>query len=176
MKSLVSIIETVLNKDAGTDEQYTLIDAALKPLYTTWINDAKSEDQFDRKCGIRPVAKPTAIQVVKKMISNLEKAGAYDYKNHYEYKLGNGFKILQNGNGVLIVNGYRGAIESVEVYYMLNGVQHLYVARFKLAGVVITMHNQHSSKPAIADAGALNGFEIPGEIAEKIIKASKYSK
>ena len=40
MKSLVSIIETVLNKDAGTDEQYTLIDAALKPLYTAWINDA----------------------------------------------------------------------------------------------------------------------------------------
>ena len=176
MKSLVSIIETVLNKDAGTDEQYTLIDAALKPLYTTWINDAKSEDQFGHKCGIRPVAKPTAIQVVKKMISNLEKAGSYDYKNHYEYKLGNGFKILQNGNGVLIVNGYRGAIESVGVYYMLNGVQHLYVAKFTDDGVVITMHNQRSSKPAIADAGALNGFEIPGEIAEKIIKASKYSK
>lgn len=110
------------------------------------------------------------------MIGQLEKAGAYDYKNHYEYKLGNGFKILQNGNGVLIVDGRRGAIEGIEVYYMLNGEQHLYLAKFTDDGVVITMYNQYSSKPTVADAGSLNGFEIPGEIAEKIIKASKYSK
>lgn len=105
----------------------------------------------------------------------LEKAGVYDYKNNYEYKLGNGYKILSNGNGVLIVNGSRGQITGVEVYYMIGGKQHVYIARFEDDGIIVTAHNQYTSKPTVADAGALNGFEIPGEIAEKILKASKLS-
>ena len=178
MKSLVSIVESVLDKSAGLDEKYIEILETLNPLYKTWINKCNKE-VYGRKYSLYEVAKPTAIQVAKKMVKNLQGAGTYDYKDYKQFSERNkveinpnGYNLLASGKGIVLFEGKNAnQLDAIVVYGMHDGKQHMYSAEFKDEGVRVVCVNQYTAKPNVADARAQFAFEIPGDIAEKIITA-----
>ena len=183
MKSLTNIAESILSKDAGIDQAYPEILATLKPLYDTWRNKADHKSKYGAITSLYKVAKPTAVQVAKKMIKSLQDAGTFDYKDFSQYlerskarQPKSGWDIMTAGNGVVLFSGYKGVPDEISVYYMHNGSQHLYRAKFTDDGIVASCTNHRSAKPVLADANAIHAFEIPGDIAEKIITSSELIK
>lgn len=189
MKSLASIVaESVLSDDAGMDANYTEILAATKTLYNVWVNKNDLTNKWGRTYSKYKVAKPTAIQVAKKMIKELQDAGAYDYKDFKQFLTRqketkmtnpNGYNLVMSGSGIVLFNGTGKAergIDEIAVYYMYNGKPHTYSAKFTDNGVEVICIKSYQGKPVIADARAGWVFEIPREIAEKIFDSNEISK
>lgn len=185
MKSLASIIaEGVLDKDGGMGN-IPEITGALKIFWDTWVNTNAEKNQFDRGFTKYKVAKPTAIQVAKKLISTCQSLGLYDYKDYKQFRPmqdkgtygtnPNAVNILAKGDAVLLFHEAKRQIGTVTIVYMYGGKQHVYEAKFNDDGVYVSLTNQRTNRPIAADSGAVNGFAIPGEVAEKIFKANAVS-
>lgn len=189
MKSLACIVaESILSDDAGMDSNYVEILAAVKPLYDTWVNKNDLTNKWGRTYSSYKVTRHTAIQVARKMIKELQDAGAYDYKDFKQFTARqkdtkmtnpNGYNLVMSGSGIVLFNGTGKAergIDEIAVYYMYNGKPHTYSAKFTDNGVEVICIKSYQGKPIIADARAGWVFEIPGEIAEKIFDSNEISK
>lgn len=185
MKHLASIIESALDPEANLDTTVRT-EAALEPLYKTWVNKNDLKNEWGRTYSSYKVAKPTAIQVTKKMIKALQDAGTYDYKDFKQFLARqkakdmtnpNGYNIVSSGNGIVLFNGRNEReLDEIVVYYVYNGKQHMYLAKFEDSGVDVSVIKSYQNKIVIADSRAQFGFEIPANVAEKIFKASEPSK
>jgi len=161
MRSLENIIESVLSKDAGTSNDDVIM-GALNPLMDAWVAQ-------DSETLIK-IAKPTAIQCIKKIMSGLEAAGLKDIRNykHFLETHIDSFKALTAGDGVIQFYERKNQYTEIRVYHMSKGMQRMYYANAKDEGIMVMARQGRQSKPIVPKGDV--EYVIPGWIAEEIFK------
>lgn len=176
MKTLYSIIkEGILSDDDDDLLPVRVIDImlAVKPLLDAWINRNESSDKY-LTCSTYNIPKTDAVRIVRKIVKDLEALGTYNYIDFNQAikreMYGDG--LLRAGQGLLFVNKN---CDNVTFQFLVN--RKATAIRYHITKDCIQVSREQSKSVqfSVLDSYAKWAFEIPTEVAQKIIDANEIS-
>lgn len=161
MKSLQDIIESVLSPDAGVSDIELQIQQILSPFCTTLKTCGTPNKRTNIPSNVWAVQ-----NLIKKTTNQLDKLRVPEAKNPYN--------VLKAGGAVLGVSSYKGNIQSMHIYYMLDDRQWQYYVITPRDKNFVSVGLNRSYDRAIVVPNYEPRYIIPGWIVkdmfEKLLK------